>query len=131
MPTTWQPRDSKRFARQAKLGKTYYVVMNVSRRIAPYEDAQLYSEYVFTGRLPFTNNACTDSGYSAEDICRLYGPVYEQRPANMRNVAAPAPQVAGPLPKNYRGVLDEAEIRGLEKQVRDGSDPKKRRFWNA
>jgi hypothetical protein len=125
---SWQPRDSKRFARQAKLNTTYYVVMNVNRRVAPYEDAQLYSEYVFTGRLPFTNNACTSSGYSAEDICRLYGPVYEQRPTGMRNVAAPAPQVAGPLGKNYRGVLDEAELRGLEKRVADSSDPKKRRW---
>ena len=124
----WQPRDSKKFARQARLNKPYYVVLNVARRVAPYEDARLYSEYVFTGKLPFTGNACTDSGYSAEDICRLYGPVYEDRPAHLRNVAAPAPQVAGPLPKGYRGILDEAEIRGLEKQVAQSSDPKKRRW---
>lgn len=125
---TWQPRDSKKFARQAQLGKSYYVVLNIARRVAPYEDAQLYSEYTFTGRLPFTGNACTSSGYSAEDICRLYGPVYEDRPAGLRNVAAPAPQVAGPLPKGYVGHLDEAEIRGLEKQVAQSSDPQKRRF---
>ncbi|MFI9244169.1 hypothetical protein ACIGXF_16625 [Streptomyces sp. NPDC053086] len=124
----WQPRDSKKFARQARLNTPYYVVMDVARRVAPYEDAQLYSEYVFTGKLPFTGSACTESGYSAEDICRLYGPVYEQKPAGLRNVAAPAPQVAGPLPKGYVGHLDEAEIRGLEKQVADMPDPKKRRF---
>ena len=70
MANIWKPGDSKRFARQAKLDKTYYVVMNVNRRVAPYEDAQLYSEYVFTGRLPFTGSACTESGYSAEDVCR-------------------------------------------------------------
>ena len=123
----WQPRDSAKFARQARLNKPYYVVLNTARRVAPYEDAQLYSEYVFTKHLPFTGSACTSSGYSAADICRLYGPVCEERPARLRNVAAPAPQVAGPLPEGYEGVLDEAEIRGLEKQVADSSDPKKRR----
>ena len=124
----WQPRDAKKFARQARLNKSYYVVLNTARRVAPYEDAQLYSEYRFTGKLPFTGSACTDSGYSAEDICRLYGPIYEEKPAGLRNVAAPAPQVAGPLPKGYVGHLDAAEIRGLEKQVADMPDPKKRRW---
>lgn len=127
MPKTWKPDDSKRFARDVKLGKPYYVVMKVARNIAPYEDPYLASTYVFTSRLPLTGSPCTESGYSAVDLCRLYGPVYDAPPAGIRNIAAPAPQVAGPLPKGYEAVLDEAEIRGLAKQVRDGSDPNKRR----
>jgi hypothetical protein len=134
MPKTWKPGDSKRFARELKLGQRYYTVAKVARNIAPYEDPYLATTHVFTGRLPLTGSPCTESGYSAVDLCRLHGPVYDAPPANIRNIADPAPQVAGPLPKGYTAVLDEAEIRGLEKQVRDGSDPKKRRRlggWRA
>ncbi|MFJ9740839.1 hypothetical protein [Streptomyces sp. NPDC101166] len=128
MPKIWKPGDSKRFARQLQLGKPYYAVMKVARNIAPYEDPYLYTEVVFTRRLPITGTPCTDGDYSAETWCRLYGPVTDTRPRNVRNVADRAPQVAGPLPKGYEAVLDEAELRGLEKRVRDGSDPKKRRW---
>ncbi|MEH0552566.1 hypothetical protein [Streptomyces sp. B21-101] len=128
MPKTWKPGDSKRFARDVKLGQRYYTVAKVARNIAPYEDPYLASTYVFTSRLPLTGTPCTDSGYSAETLCRQFGPVYDAPPAGIRNVADAPRQVAGPLPKGYEAVLDEAEIRGLEKQVRDGSDPKKRRW---
>lgn len=127
MPKTWTPGEAKKFARQLQLGKPYYVVMNVARNIAPYEDPKLASTYVFTSRLPFTGTPCTDSGYSAETLCRQFGPVYDTPPRGIRNIADPAPQVAGPLPQGYENVLDEAELRGLEKQVRDGSNPRTRR----
>lgn len=122
----WQPGESKKFARQAKIGKPYYIVYNIATNLARYEDPQLYSEFVFTSRLPFTGNACTEYGSSAETICRQNGPIYEEPPAGIRNIGDLPPQVAGPLPKNYRGILDEAEIRGLEKRVADMPDPKKR-----
>lgn len=127
MAKVWKRGDEKRFARELKIGRTYYTVAKVARNIAPYEDPYLAFSYVFTGRLPFTGSPCTESGYSAVDLCRLYGPVYEEAPRGIRNVADPAPQVADPLPKGYTAVLDEAEVRGLEKQVRDSSDPKTRR----
>lgn len=124
MPRTWQPHQAKQFARQLQLGKTYYVVFKQATNLAPYEDPALYSEYVFTARLPFTNNPCTDDGFSAVTLCQNFGPVYDAPPRNMRNLADPPPQVAGPLGHGeYRGVLDEAEIRGLDKRVRSGSDP--------
>jgi hypothetical protein len=126
MPKTWQPHQSKQFARQTKLNKPYYVVLKVARNLAPYEDSKLYSEYVFTGRRPFTGTPYSGS-MDAESLCRLYGPVYEQPPAGIRNVAGPAPQVVGPLPEGYEGVLDETELRALEKQVDQGSNPRNRR----
>ncbi|MFE2045931.1 hypothetical protein ACFXAZ_34430 [Streptomyces sp. NPDC059477] len=129
--TTWQPKDSKRFARQLDLNRPYYVVLDIAQNRAPYEDAQLYSTYTFTRRLPLTNTPVTSAtGIDAESLCRMHGPVYDRPPAGLRNIADRAPQVDGPLPAGYEGVLDAAEIEGLEKQVADGSDPKKRRrIW--
>lgn len=124
MPKTWQPHQAKKFAKELKLGQSYYVIKKLETRGARYEDPEVYAEYVFTGRLPFTANPCTDHGYSADDLCRLFGPVYDAPPRGLRNIADPAPQVAAPLGSNdYRGYLDDAEIRGLEKHVKNGSDP--------
>jgi hypothetical protein len=123
----WEPTKAKNFARELQLNKPYYVVLKTAQNLAPYEDPELYSAYVFTKHLPFTGTPCTASGYSAVTLCQNFGPVYEQPPAGMRNVATPGPQVAGPVPEGYEAYLDEAEIRGLEKRVTDGSDPNKRR----
>ncbi|MFI9344944.1 hypothetical protein ACIG0D_27315 [Streptomyces sp. NPDC052773] len=128
MPKKWNPGQERKFCRELQLGKPYYVVHNVERRVAPYEDAQLYSEYVFTKRLPITGTPCTEHGASASTLLRQHGPIYDAPPRGMRNLADPAPQVAGPLPKGYTARLDEAEIRGLEKRVADMPDPKKRRW---
>lgn len=139
MPKTWQPHQAKKFARELELGRTYYVVLAIAQNMAPYEDSHLYREHVFTDHLPFTGTPCTDGGYSAVTLCQTYGPVYDSPPRNMRNIADPGPQVGAPLGSNdYRGYLDEAEIRGLEKHVKNGSDPHtrqggggapKRRSW--
>jgi hypothetical protein len=130
MPKTWSPGDAKRFARQAQLGKTYYTVNSHARNLGPYEDTHTYSEHVFTARRPFTNTPCSGS-VDAVTLCQNFGPVYEQPPAGLRNMAGPAPQVAGPLPHGYEGVLDEAEIRGLEKRNRDAAARRDRgrRSW--
>lgn len=126
MPKTWKPGQERQFARDIRLGKTYYFVYKTAKRMAPWEDDGLYSEVVFTKQLPITGTPCTAHGAAADHILRTHGPIYDAPPRGMRNIADPAPQVAGPLPKNYRGVLDEAEIRGLEKLAADSSDPKKR-----
>ncbi|WP_329305065.1 hypothetical protein [Streptomyces anulatus] len=63
----------------------------------------------------------------ASTLCLRFGPMYDKPLAGLRNIAGPGPQVAGPLPPNYEAVVDEAELRGLEKRVRDGSDPRTRR----
>ncbi|RRQ81544.1 hypothetical protein [Streptomyces griseofuscus] len=126
MGKTWQPQDHKKFAREAKLGKTYYYIVNLSPRAGAWEDKQLYSEVVFDGHAAFTGTP-TANGYSAATLCLQYGPIYEDQPRGIRNAAVAAPQVAGPLSQGYEGVLDHAEIRGLEKQVADSSDPRTRR----
>lgn len=119
MPKTWQPNEAKRFARQARLNTPYYIVYDVAQNAAPYEDAHLYSEIIFTRRAPLTGNPMTDGGTSAEGLCLRFGPVHEKPPAGMRNVSTPGPQVAGPVDPHMIHTLDEAEIASLEKQATD------------
>lgn len=123
MPKTWQPHQAKKFCKELKLGQPYYIVKNLQTKGAPYEDPKVYAEYVFTGHLPLTANPCTEHGHSADDLCRLFGPVYDAPPRGMRNIADPAPQVAGPVPHGYSAKLDAAEILALESSVSRGSDP--------
>ncbi|MER6350627.1 hypothetical protein ABT186_01925 [Streptomyces sp. NPDC001634] len=124
----WQPGDWKKFEKQAEFGKPYYVVRDQATNLAPYEDKQLYAVHVFTERAPITGHKSTAGGTTAGALCRNQGPVYDAPPRGMRNIADRAPQVAGPLGSNdYEGVLDEAELRGLEKQVAQGSNPRTRR----
>jgi hypothetical protein len=134
MPKTWSTGQAKKFARELKFNTPYYFVYNIAQNIAPYEDAQLYSEVVFTRHAPFTGNPMTADGTSAVQLCQVYGPIHEQPPAGMRNVATPGPQVGSPLGDNYEGFLDEAELRGLEKLAARTSSPRARRSpssWRA
>ena len=123
MPRTWQPSDATRFCRDVQLGKTYYYVQSMATNIAPYEDSKTYSEVVFTDRLWPTNNPCTEYGASAHTLCQNFGPMYDTPPRGMRNLGEPPRQYGAPLGNDYRGYLDDAEIRGLEKHVKNGSDP--------
>ncbi|MFD4547255.1 hypothetical protein [Streptomyces sp. NPDC058466] len=123
---TWNCGEAKKFARQVQLGKSYYYVYKIATNLAPYEDSKLYSEIVFTSRRPFTGTPSAGS-MDAVSLCQNHGPVYENPPRGMRNIADPAPQVGAPLGNDYTAHLDEAEIRGLGKRVRDASDPRTRR----
>lgn len=127
MPKIWHPNKASQFARQVQLGRPYYVVYRIAKHMAPYEDSKLYSEYVFDRRAPLTGTPMSGS-VSAVGLCQRFGPVYEEPPVGMRNIAGPGRQVAGPVPEGYEAYLDEAEIRGLNKRVRDASDPRTRRF---
>lgn len=131
MPKTWSPNQAKKFAKEAQLGKTYYTVNAHARNLGAYEDTHTYSEHRFTARRPFTGTPCTDGSTDAVTLCQRFGPVYEQPPRGLRNLADPAPQVAGPLPHGYEGVLDEDELRGLEKLQRGSIHPRLRRDLNA
>lgn len=122
----WNRGDAKKFARQAQLGKGYYIVYKIATNLAPYEDSKLYSEIVFTDRRPFTGTPSAGS-MDAVTLCQNFGPVYETPPRGMRNIADAAPQVGAPLGNDYSAYLDEAEIRGLGKRVRDAGDPRMRR----
>ncbi|MFF2852650.1 hypothetical protein ACFVT5_41115 [Streptomyces sp. NPDC058001] len=117
----WHPHKAKRFAREAQLGVPYYVVLDVARNLAPYEDAQLYSVYRFTARRPFTDTPC-DGAMDAVSLCQNYGPVYDHPPVGMRNVAGPGPQVAGPVDASAIHDLDATEIRHMEKRAKEASD---------
>ena len=123
MPRTWQPHQSKQFARQLELGRPYYYVNTHDTKHNPYEDRHTYGEIVFTGHLPFTNNPCTEHGQSAATFCLNFGPMHEAPPRGMRNLDGPAPQVAGPVPEGYSAKLDSAEILALQSSVARGSDP--------
>lgn len=127
MSKCWQPGQAKKFAREVQMGKRYYTVNEMATNLAPWEDSQTYSVHVFTEHSFFTGQPMTAGGTAAIGLCQRQGPVYDAPPKGLRNIAGPLPQVAGPLGDNYEGVLDEAEIRSLEKQVRDGSDPRTRR----
>ncbi|MER7053446.1 hypothetical protein [Streptomyces sp. NPDC000351] len=127
MPKTWKPGDEKRFAREIKLNKPYYTVCKIATNLAPWEDAELYSEIVFTKRVPILGTPCTATGYDAETFLRLHGPVHDSPPRGMRNIADAARSAGAPLGDNYEGILDEAEIRGLEKLASQASNPRNRR----
>lgn len=129
MPKIWKNnrRDIADLKRRLRKGDTVYTVRKVSRSVAPYEDSKLYAEHVFDWRSPVTGNLMT-SHMSIEGLLAQEGEIHEQPPRGMRNIADPAPQVAGPLGSNdYSAYLDEVELRGLGKRVRDGSDPHTRR----
>jgi hypothetical protein len=130
MPKTWTAAQAKKFAREVTLGKAYYTVNSHARNLGPYEDTHTYSEHVFDARRPITGTPCSGS-VDAVTLCQRFGPVYEQPPAGLRNLADPAPQVAGPLGGDYEGVLDETELRGLEKINRQSLSPRQRRALNA
>ncbi|MEV0779198.1 hypothetical protein [Streptomyces sp. NPDC050428] len=130
MPKTEYKRtrkDARELSRTARKGDKLYVILDIANERIPYEASRLYSEYTVTHDHPLLGGAMISGSLSVEGLVLRNGPVYTQPPKGIRNIADPGPQVCGPLPDGYEGVLDEAEIRGLEKQVADGSDPRKRR----
>lgn len=125
---TWQPsrkgiRDLNRHIRK---GMTLYTVSQQALNAAPWEDAQMWTAHTFDRQSRITGEWMTGH-LSVSGLMGQCGTVYEQPPRSMREVGSPGRQVAGPVPQGYSAYLDDAEIRGLEKQVTDGSDPKKRR----
>jgi hypothetical protein len=128
MPKTWQPHQEKKFVRELKIGQSYYVIRDLETRGARFEDAQRYEEHIFTERSRLTGTPRTDGGMTATELCRNWGPVYDTPPRNMRRSGEPGPQVGAPLGHNYEAYLDEAELRGLGKRLRDAPDPRTRRI---
>ncbi|MEV6547974.1 hypothetical protein AB0M57_04600 [Streptomyces sp. NPDC051597] len=118
--------DAKKAGRELKKGDRFYIVQDVAQNLAPYEDSRLYSEYTVTGDHPLLGGAMV-GGQSVEGIVLRDGPIQTRPPKGMRNVASPGPQVAAPLGSDYEAYLDEAELRGLDKHVRQSSDPQTRR----
>ncbi|MGQ4343560.1 hypothetical protein [Streptomyces sp. SAS_275] len=128
MPKTWtnRPRDIRDLKRRLREGDTVYTVRRVSRHVAAYEDSKLYAAHTFTWRSPITGSLMTGH-LSIEGLLAQENEIHEQPPRGMRNIADPGRQVGAPLGDNYEGVLDEAELRGLDKHVAQGSNPRNRR----
>lgn len=129
MPKTWEPskrgiRDLKRHVRK---GTVVYTISTQSTRMAPWEDPEMWTEHEFTWRSPVTRDWMTGH-LDAQGLLAQFGTVYEEPPRGMRRLGSPGRQVAGPVPQDYTAYLDEAEIRGLEKRLRDASDRTTRRF---
>jgi hypothetical protein len=126
----WKPGQSKQFARSVVLGKPYYTINTHALNLGAYEDENTYTVTVFTTRSVITGSPMSGSE-SAAGLCLRHGPVHEEPPVGIRPIAGPAPQVAGPLPAGYEGILDEAELRGLDKLNRRSLPPNVRRALDA
>lgn len=113
------------YIRQNGKGTTVYTIITCKDWGLGSE--QLYNEHCFDNRQPFTG--IWQAGHlSAEGLLSTCGKVYTEPPRGMRRLGDPAPQVAGPLGHGeYFGVLDEAELRSLNKRLRDAPDRRTRR----
>jgi hypothetical protein len=115
-------RDAKKAAREVKPGDSLWVIHDMARNLAPYEDAQTLQEHVVTSLHPLLRVPMIAGSLSVEGLVLRDGPVYTSRAEAMRNSTAgarreifePTPQVAGP--KTLKN-LNPAEIRRLEKEV--------------
>lgn len=87
---------ARRAAEDARKGMKLYVILEVAQNLAPYEDAQLYSEYTVTHKQAITGAWMVAGSMSVERLVHLHGPVYTSPPKGIRNVATPGRQVAGP-----------------------------------
>ncbi|OMI34406.1 hypothetical protein [Streptomyces sparsogenes] len=126
MPTVYRNnrRDMKAIQR-VPTGTTLYVIEEVSRRVAPYEDPRLCARYEVTHTHPLLGGAMVGSK-SVEQLLAEHGTVYTSQPKGVRGMWEPSPQVAGPLGNDTERYLDETEIRGLAKQVRDANDDRRK-----
>ncbi|MFJ7963156.1 hypothetical protein [Streptomyces sp. NPDC096324] len=128
MPRTWKNnrRDIADLKRRLRKGDVVYTVRKISPHVAPYDDSRLYAAHEFTWSSPVTGNLMTGH-LSIEGLLAQEGEIHEQPPRGMRNIADPSPQVGAPLGRDYSAELDDAELRGLRKRIRDASHPNTRR----
>lgn len=116
--TTYQRtrRDAKKAGRECRKGDTLWTEVEVARNLAPYEDSTLLKEYKVTGTHPLLGGAMI-GGHSVEWLVLNEGPVYTSRPAGVRAVHEPAPQVPAPLADHQRRPLTDKEIRKYEREL--------------
>lgn len=106
-------------------GTTVYTIMACKDwGIGP---EKLYNEHTFDHRQPITG--IWQAGHlSPEGLLSGFGKVYTEPPRGVRRLGDPSPQVRSPLGEDHRGFIDETEIRGLAKRLRDAPDPRTRRI---
>jgi len=131
--TTYQKNNSGKRAlfRAARKGAIFYGTVEVSRRVAPYEDSQLAKRFTVTHMNGILGvPMCGPS--SLESLLYEFGPLSDRKPSHLRGEWEPAPQVAGPLGVNTKRQLDKAELRNLAKETRGARQEQKkagRRGW--
>ncbi|MYS78376.1 hypothetical protein GTY88_49350 [Streptomyces sp. SID5926] len=124
-PTKKGARDLTRYLDRRGKGTTVYTV--AEGRDWGIGSERVYNKHTFTGRSWGSAN-WTTGHYSPTTLLSNCGTVYTEPPRGARYLGDRAPQVAGPLGNDdYDGLLDEDELRGLEKQARQASNPKTRR----
>ncbi|WP_275558528.1 hypothetical protein [Streptomyces sp. 5-6(2022)] len=124
-------RDMKKIQSVPK-GTTLYVIEEVSRRVAPYEDSKLCARYEVTSTHLLGGAMCGSK--SVEQLLAEHGTVYTEQPRGVRGIWEASPQVAGPLGNEeaFDRPLDKDEIRGLRKRTWDNRAEQKkanRRGW--
>lgn len=125
---TWEPtrKGARDLNRWLSKGTTVYTISAQATNRAPYEDPHTFNARTFERRSPITGEWMTGH-LSVSGLLAQEGTVYEQPPAGIRETGSPGRQYGPPLGDNYKGVLDEDEIRGLEKQA--GGPRKRLRGW--
>jgi hypothetical protein len=128
MPKIWKNnrRDIADLKRCLRVGDVVYTVRKISGHVAPYEDSKLYAAHEFTHHSGITGNLMTGH-LSIAGLLAQENEIHEQPPRGMRNIADPARQVGAPLGNGHEAILDEAEIRGMEKLAAQTSNPRNRR----
>lgn len=123
-PTTRGAKQLTDYIKRNGKGTTVYTIMTC--KDWGIGEEQLYNEHTFASRQPITG--IWQAGHlSPEGLLSTCGKVYTEPPRGVRRLGDPSPQVRFPLGEDYRGVLDEAEIRGLAKHLHGAPDPRARR----
>ncbi|MFJ4637575.1 hypothetical protein ACIP69_18365 [Streptomyces hygroscopicus] len=127
MTQTWTgPRGAKALDRTAKVGDVLWVVIDVEKRVAPYEDAQLASKFPVTHWSRLYGKPMVAGNVSAGDLVLKYGMVWSEQPKGLRDVAGPGPQVSAPLGADTERYLDEPELKGMEKLSAEARDRRRK-----
>lgn len=118
-------RDEKKI-KQVRKGTWLYVIEDIEKRVAKYEDARLCARYKVTHAHPILGGAMCGSK-SAEQLLRDHGTVYTSQPKDVRGYWEPSPQVDGPLKaKPFGRKIDAAEIIDLEEQSIEARDRRRK-----
>ncbi|WP_458089441.1 hypothetical protein [Streptomyces malaysiensis] len=116
MTQTWTgKRGAKDLDRTAKVGDVLWVVVDVEKRVARYEDAQLASKFEVTHWSKLWGKPMVAGTVSAGDLVLKYGMVWSEQPKGLRDLAGPGRQVSAPLGDDTERHLDEVELRGMDK----------------
>lgn len=109
-------RGAKKASRECRKGDVLWTIHDVATNLAPWEDSQLLQQHVVTGDHPLLGGAMI-GGHSVAQLVISEGPVYTERPAGIRALHEPTPQVPGPLADHTRRPLSDKEIRKYEREL--------------